>query len=316
MALVIVDLAWLAPLFWLSGGPARYFEIMGQFSEQFNTTTSVFGGAGLFGLTRNLTKLGMYTLYGWGLILLPTLAVLFNVQRLMFNVQRSILNDARLWVILLWITPAIAYYTFIHMGQQGLVFVFLPALLLLSAVVLYHLRWPSPFIQQIGLALLILGNGAIFVAVPTYPLGGERFRLLTAETLRRHDTDYRARFAAVRGHFAATHTALLSSGWRFPDYYLSDYTLLPYTIFARWEQGEGLPTQQMEVGLTGEEMGLQPDENGFFYIVLFDEDLLPFNHSTVRLEWLDLPGEPPLAYLRFTAQERLQLGPAGFEIEP
>jgi hypothetical protein len=315
-ALVIVDLAWLIPLFWLSGGPARYFEIMTQFSDQFNATTSILSGAGLFGLTRNLTKLSMYTLYGWSLALLPILVVFFNVQRSTFNVQHLTRADARFWFILLWIAPSIAYYTFIHMGQQGLVFVFLPALLLLSAAGFYRLRWPSPFFRQMALVVLILGNTVTFVAAPTYPLGSDRLKLLTADTLRRHDADYEARFAAVRSHFVAAHTALLSSGWRFPDYYLPDYTLLPYTIFARWEQGEGLPTQQTEAWLTGPDMGLQPDTNGFFYIVLFDQNLLPYNHSAERLEWLAVPGESPLAFLRFTTQERVQLGPEGFEIEP
>jgi len=45
--------------------------VVSTYSARFTATTSLFMGAESLGLTRNLRKLGMYTLYGWSVALLP-----------------------------------------------------------------------------------------------------------------------------------------------------------------------------------------------------------------------------------------------------
>ncbi len=315
--LVVVNLTWFVPLLWLNGGPVRYFEVMRNFSRTFNTTTSVLSGAGLWGLTRNLRKLGMYTLYGWGFALIPAVVAGVKVLRSFPGWQMStLLKEKRFWFILLWIFPSLAYYALIHMGQQGLVFVFLPALLLLSAAGLYYLPWKQPLYRQLTIAALVAGNCVLFVVAPTYPLGGDRFKLLTADTLHQHDLYYQARLGAARQNFSKEHTLLLSSEWRFPQYYLPDYSLAPYKITSKWELGEGQPIMSAEDGvwLDGVEMNLVPDEHGFFYVLLFEDELLPFNQSPERQEWLSLPNGQQLAYMRFAPQERLYLGPGSYGI--
>ncbi len=317
VTLVVFSLAWLIPLFWFSGGAARYFEIMQAFTAEFNTTTSVFSG-GLFGLTRNLTKLTLYTLYGWGLGLIPVLAVVaLKAKRVIPQVLRASLKDVRFWFMILWIFPTVAYYVFIHMGQQGLVFVFLPALLLLSAGALSLFNWSKPIYRHAVLVGLVVVNALIFITVPTYPLGSnERVKLLTAETLHLHDTYYMSRLEALPQNFPETQTLLLSSSWRFPQYYLPNYLMAPFGIVARWELREGSSTRTGEIWVDGTTAGLTPDSNGYFYVVLFDNDLIPFNHSQDQQQWLELPDGKKLAYLRFTSAERLYIGPQFFEIVP
>jgi hypothetical protein len=314
--LVAVDLAWFVPLVGLNGGLFRYLEVTRQFYLAFNTTTSIVNGGGLWGITRNLRKLGMYTLYGWSLAVVPAIvAGVKGLCSLPFS-KSTLLRDARFWLMLFWVFPGITYYTFVHMGQQGLVFVFLPALLLLSAAGIYYVTWTRPLYRQLAMAALIVGNCAIFVFAPTYPLGGDRPKLLTADTLRQHDAYYLSRFEAVRHNFSEAHTVLLSSEWRYAEYYLPDYSLVPYEIVARWELGEGLPREEGESWIDVSEMGLTPDSSGFFYVVIFDDNLIPFNQSSERQEWLLLSDGQQLAYMRFTPRERLYLGPRSYGIVP
>ncbi|MBC7249828.1 MAG: glycosyltransferase family 39 protein, partial [Anaerolineae bacterium] len=56
---------WFFPLINSVGGLESYRQVMGAFSERFHLTTSLFMGAGWFGLSRNLRKLSMYTAFGW-----------------------------------------------------------------------------------------------------------------------------------------------------------------------------------------------------------------------------------------------------------
>ncbi len=366
--MAVVDFAWAIPLVWSTGGLARYLQVTREFTAAFNTTTSVFSGGGLWGLQRNVHKLAMYTLYGWGLAVIPAVVAGLKVLRssltrkratvqvlpsaaspdaeasgyeiqaptgLMWmrntgpkgltsrsrSVERSggqthaIMKDVRFWVMALWLAPVLVFYVFIHMGQQGLVFVFLPALLLLSAAALYQV-WTRPLYQRLLIAALVMVNVAIFVAAPTYPLGGNQVKLLTVDTLRQQDADYAARLDAVRRDFSSRNTALLSSGWRYPQYYLPGYALVPYALVSRWELGEGSPVSQTEKWFDGTALGLTPDANGFFTVVLFDNDLKPFDQSSGRQELMRLSNGQELAYLRFTSAERVYVGPTSFGIVP
>ena len=79
--MAVVDFAWAIPLVWSTGGLARYLQVTREFTAAFNTTTSVFSGGGLWGLQRNVHKLAMYTLYGWGLAVIPAVVAGLKVLR-------------------------------------------------------------------------------------------------------------------------------------------------------------------------------------------------------------------------------------------
>ena len=309
-ALMIVDLAWLIPLIRLSGGLSRYLEVTRSFFLAFNVRTSIFSGGGLWGVMRNLGKLGMYASYGWGFASLVGLAAGAKLLR-SSSTMAGLWQDVRFRFALIWIFPALAYYTLVHMGQQGLVFVFLPVLLLGSARGISYLVGSLSRGHRLAAAVVIL-NAALFLIASTFPLGGTKLKLLTLDTLRRHDSYYLSRLEAVRGHFSPQHTALLSTAWRFPEYYLSDYALLPYELGARWEVGEGLPLRESEEWVDASTLGLTADRDGFYYLILFDDGLLPFNLSADRQEWLSLANGESLGYMRFLPQERIYLGPRGY----
>jgi len=322
--LAIVDLAWFIPLMQLSGGISRYFEVMNAFTTAFNTSTSIFTG-GISGLMRNLRKLGMYTLYGWGLV--SGLAVCAWIWLMVNGWRRYRSQSTRLawkawlkqplfWIFFLWIVPTLLYYVFIHMGQQGLVFVFLPALMLLSAAAIEKLNWYQHNLGRGIIAAALLVNAGIFIAAPSKPLDDDRLKLLTFETLQQHDAHYLALFSGIKQEFSPESTLLLSSQWRFPQYYLPDYRYIPYSVGARWEVNAGNPTLTEESVVLLSNLGLKTDAQGMVTLVLVDEEILPFNQSAGQTRWLDLQDGSRLGYIRVPLQQTLLLTPQYFSLAP
>jgi hypothetical protein len=343
VVLVLVDLAWFIPLVALNGGIERYFSAMSSFSESFNSTTSIFSGGGLWGLGRNVRKLAMYTIYGWGAALVPFMlaaAVLFlryvvrikeyGINWLRKDVRSRQFADPRFWVLALWFLPVLAYYTFIHMGQQGLVFVYLPGLLLLSAAGLFSLfSQPSPYPQAL-LGALIAINAYVFLGLPTYPLGSQ-VKILTLDTIRQYDESNSGLLRGIEENFSSENTVVIASWWRFPQYYLPEYSLINFDIGGKGEYDEGRGSMADEtvdalegLSLFPDESGfftvdptlleLKPDRNGYHYLLVFDQDLNEFNLAQSRLESHPLPNGGSLSYIRFTEQEQLYLGPLSFGI--
>jgi hypothetical protein len=325
--LTLVNLAWFIPLIWSSGGIRMYFYIMGKYSANFNEGTSIFS-AGIPGVLRNIRKLVMYTMYGWSLFAIPAGLVggMFawqqfikpgersNVNRL-YSTLRG-LNSTRVWFFILWITPSLAYYTLIHMGQQGLVFIYLPALLLFSAAAIEKLSRRRQPVGHLFVAGLVIINAAIFLAAPTYPLGVDRFKLLTLDTIREHDKLYQARFEGVQKNFSPAHTLLLAYEWIFPDYYLRYFEHVQYEIGARGEAGDGLPTISQAIWLDPYNRGLRPDTDGYLYLVILEESLFPYNHSKSRQESIQLSDGNQLYYVRIKPNEWVYLGPESYGLVP
>jgi 4-amino-4-deoxy-L-arabinose transferase-like glycosyltransferase len=306
----IADLLWFVPLVRSTNGLIRYFEILGAFAGSYNETTSVFSG-GMWGLQRNLRKLGMYTLYAWGLPIASAIA--YGLLR--FPQALRLLHRRRSWFLLLWIAPSILYYTFVHMGQQGLVFVFLPALLLISAESLRRLagsRWRTQWGLTGGLVVL---QAVIFLAVPMYPLGGDRFKLLTWQTIRQHDQYYQQRLEVVRREFPANQTVIMGTAWRHLEYYLSDYPLVRFSVIPKWDLGEGEavnPRQSIGVFSLADLLGRPASSDEITYLVLFDDELLAFLDTPQRALQLPLPGGDSLKYLTLNSNERLYVDADSF----
>jgi hypothetical protein len=337
--LFLVNLVWFIPLMVLNGGVSRYFEIFGQFSEAFNTTTSIFASGGMWGLARNLRKLSMYTLYGWGAALIPFLLAGAYLTWKSITQKNSdkdhpgiltLRRDDRLWVLFLWMAPAVAYYIFIHMGQQGLIFVFLPGLLIISAVSLFTLFHESVPYPQAFLGALIAINAYIFLELPTYPLGGQ-MKILTVDTIRKFDENNAVILRGIRENFSPENTMIIASWWRFPQYYLDQYPLIHFDVGGKGEfdEGQGTVADETqdalgELGLFPDELGyltidpemlgLVPDQNGSYYLLLFDQVLYEFNLSQERVEILVLPDGGQLSFIKIMDQEQLYLGPEAFGI--
>jgi hypothetical protein len=315
LAVVVFGLlcaGWFIPLVNSAGGLDGYLQVMGDFSARFNATTSLFMGAGSFGLTRNLRKLGMYTAFGWSVALVPL--VLYAVQRVWQ--RRFRVRWERALFLLAGMLPALFFYGIVHMGQQGLVFVFLPALLLLSAVGLLRLlgsngekRW-AVYLMTAG---LVTCNGAVFLLAPEYPLGVDRLRLLTRATLVNSDRYYEDRFEAIKANFAPKSTAILADNWHHVEYYLPKHTRLPFSVVSKWEKDEGSPRgNPQEVVAAPIGLGLQLDGRGQATIVIFDPDLMAFNESPTSAHELPLKHEGTLEYFVLTGDQAFHYGASSF----
>lgn len=308
VVMVVVDLLWAVPMVRSCGGLRAYLAITEAEHLKLGTTTSILSGGGLWGLRRNGLKLGMYTLYGWSAgLALFALGCVWRGREAFARVPRDV------WILfVLWVLPSIVFYEFIHMGQQGLVFVFFPAICLLSAVALAPIEGPALLLA----AAAVVANAAIFLLAPTFPLGGDRPKLLTVDTLRRQDAFYFSRNAAVRRRFDPRSTVILSAIWRFPQYYLSEYRLVPYSIVSRWELGEGSSRIHETEDLGPRQLGVQPDDGGDRYAVILDDELLPFAGDAAGIEWLDLHGDGRLGFLRLRRGEGLRLEPEAIRVTP
>ncbi len=296
----LITAAWFIPLMALTGGIRAYLDGSAAFSTSFFTTTSLLDGAGEFGLRRNIfNKLIPYTLYAWSIAALPAL---YWLPQIPANFRRWLTN-AKVWFVLLWITPAIVFYAFIHMGQQGLVFVFLPALIVISAQGLYRLLQTRPVILRAATAIIVLVGAAVFIIGPTYPLGQNSFKLLTYSTLREHDQLLENQLTAVRQNFKPDNTLLLSSNWRFFEFYLPDYQFARFTLGAKFEVDEGQAKGADFVGqpVSASDVGLSAGQD--WQVVMVDENLDTFAADPSALEQVSLPNGYTMDYLPLKADE-------------
>ncbi len=274
---VAVTLAWFIPLMVYSNGIQTYLAGSAAYSAAFFNTTSLLAGAGMFGLRRNLVKLIPYTLYAGALALLPLVLWLPWLRR-----PRDWLTNRKFWVFILWIAPPLAFYIIIHMGQQGLVFVFLPALLLASAEALYRLLCAYPARLWGAVAVTTLVGAAIFIFMPTYPLGETGPKLLTYSTLRDSDRLLHNQITTVREFFSPDSTLLLASNWRHVQYYLPEYRFARFDVGAKYEVDAGQasgadfvnqPQNAAQLGLSG--------ENGW-QVVVMDDNLRSFSANVLQ----------------------------------
>jgi len=307
----MICLAWFVPLITLSDGLSNYMRIMGEYNRRFQSTTSVFMGGGWWGVRRNLIKLTLYTLYGWGTALIP--GVIYGIARLWRRERPH--RWERLIFLLLWIAPALIFYAIIHMGQQGLVFVFLPALLLVSGVGLRQLFATRSRWLVAATAALVALNVGIFCLVPEYPLGPDTQRLLTRVTLVNSDHYYQDRFRAIEENFAPESTAILAANWHHVEYYLPEHKILPFGVVNKWEQGEGDPRgNPQEVVATPVELGLQLDGRGQAVIVVFDPHLMAFSKSPTSAHKLSLKHGGVLEYFVLMRKQTFHYGARSFEV--
>ncbi|GAP08782.1 MAG TPA: hypothetical protein DEQ80_06320 [Anaerolinea thermolimosa] len=298
----VLCLAWFVPLIQLSGGLQEYLRIVGAFTDRFQKTTSIFMGAGWGGVRRNAIKLILYSGYGWNILCIPVLAVLVRTLR----ARRLPRPGERSVFLALWVLPAGLFYLVVHMGQQGLVFVFLPALLLLSAAALDRWLCRQPPFFWAGVVLLVAISGSIFALLPEYPLGAGTQRLLTRQTLQNNDRYFLERFRAIRQSFPPESSSILATNWHHVEFYLPEYRVFHFDVGAKWEVDEGLSENQTRqlVGISdaGEK------------VILFDAELEPFNRTPERVAWVELSGGDQLAVLPLYNGEKLWIGVDGFGV--
>jgi hypothetical protein len=203
------------------------------------------------------------------------------------------------------------------MGQQGMIFTFFPALMVVSAAALASLPANRGSRLHGGTLLLLVAiSASIFLFLPQYPLGGNSFKILSWDTLRNNDAYYQGRFDAVRARFSPDRTAIIASSWRHVQWYLPEYELLRFDVGARGgenlcyvtDMGREIPFET----LINLDSHLDPAQETA--LVIFDPELERLNHSDARSTSIPLEGGSELGVLTLGAQERLFCGSDGFGI--
>lgn len=220
---VLAFLASFAPMVAATGGLAQYQAAMAGLQGNFFTTTSVFQGGGLSGVVSNVTKWVSFTVYALLLAAVPLgLWLLLRLRQ----TARAV-RDERTWFLVLLALPSILFYSFIHMGSHGLIFTFLPVVVLLAGKGLADLTLRAPrWGLLVSLFGLLLANVLVFAVMPGQPIPGRSFHVVNLSTLRENDAAYTARFGTLQRDFDPATTLIVTEEWRHAQYYLPEYWVL------------------------------------------------------------------------------------------
>jgi hypothetical protein len=286
-------LAWFLPLIGSAGGLHSYLSKLSSYSARFEISTSVLRGAGLTGLQHNLLKLITYALFASAAALLPLLVY----GALWIWRRRPPASDAgsspssshprRALFLVLWAGPVLLYYAFIHMGQQGMILIFLPVVCLLAAAVAVRITAG----RRLWLMIVCLGllNASVFFFLPAQLPGLGAQHLPVSETIRQNDSYYSLRFAYAAAHVPARDSAIIAANWRHVEYYLPDYELLRLGAEAD-PAGAGRPSGWPGDGvLTLSGLGLAGGTPPYT-LILFDGDESALFDSLDGVETVSWPG--------------------------
>jgi len=270
----VVCVVWFLPLIENAGGLEQYFGFMSDYSARFQWDTSILMGAGISGVLRNLKRLLPYTLYALGAAILP-LAFIPQLRKWDSTGGR---RSEQVRFFLLWLSPVVLFYIFIHMGQQGLIFVYLPGFFLLGGLILQKTKF-RPWLKYVVITAILLTNSVIFVLVPERALNPFVARLLTADTIRNSDQYYNERIGQLEECCPPDKTLVFSSNWEHVRYYLPQYSVMGFMAGGI----VSFPDQPGGQELTGvaeiNPLDLHPgiSGNGPWWVAFFDENIESFS---------------------------------------
>lgn len=225
-----IVLAWFVPTVALSGGWSGYWKVFRAYtSDDVLKRYSVAenGPRALIVNVRDTTKYTGYALYALALPVAGAAVWLVSRLRAMRGgrIGRP-LGGMRPYIVLfaLWMTPMRLFYAWVHIGDPGYVFTFVPALLLLAArfttelpriLTSLHLRPLARIAAPTLVALALLANTGIFLFRPL---------ALTAHGIRQQDRTIDGKIAYVRAHGDPATTLLISyESYRHWLLYLPEY---------------------------------------------------------------------------------------------
>jgi 4-amino-4-deoxy-L-arabinose transferase-like glycosyltransferase len=257
---------WLVPTVWLSGGIDAYYAAFRAYTEAdvVGRYTPLEGGVDALAFTlRDLVNYTGYALYALALPLVAAAALW--LARLVRQGRRAF--AAREVFLLVWPAPMVLFYAFVHIGDPGYVFSFLPALVLLAARFL-SLDLPRlaggsrPAAAWLAPALLVaLVNGGLFLF---------RDQTLTAPGLRRNDAAVAARLDYLRKQDYEATVLLSFDSYKHLRYYVPQYRDSHWVdLFSDQEHGRRAPA-------------------GATRLLLVDERLFPLFAPASALRPLDL----------------------------
>jgi hypothetical protein len=130
---------------------------------------------------------------------------------------------------MVWTVPTVAFYLPIMLVQPGLIFVYLPVLILVGAPSLVELARASRRALTFSAAFLrlaLLSNIWLFVLAPEYIAGRPELKVLFWSTIQHSDEHYGSYIRQVKESFAPSDTMILKANWRHGEYYLPEYPVL------------------------------------------------------------------------------------------
>jgi hypothetical protein len=128
----------------------------------------------------------------------------------------------------MWILPSIAFYTVVHMGGHGLIFTYLPAVILIAAKALVDLigevqvQWRS-WIWVGALGSILTADALLFAVLPSQPVAGVNIKVVNWATIRTNDRFFDTRFKLIQSNFDPRQSVILATNWRHLQYYLPQY---------------------------------------------------------------------------------------------
>lgn len=285
--LALTTAAWYIPSAVLSGGFASYRQASSAQTDYLLKTDSVFYN-GLPALGDNLQLLGEFVLYA---LAAASVLAAYYLAGIVVKPGVGGWRDRRLLFLALWVAPSTFFYIFMHIGEYGYVFTFLPAVLIMAAqgavLMARDIRgWTGRRIigDRGGIA-----TGALVVAVPLLVLNIALFLVfsppLSARRLAANEDIQRSRIEVIRESFDPGSTLIVSVfNYQQALYYLPGYQ--------HWYIDPVTAVRPV--------MGLPP---GMDRVVLFDESLEPVDRGEAQS--LPLAHEQQLFYLETEAEKNL-----------
>ncbi|HVM61458.1 MAG TPA: glycosyltransferase family 39 protein [Verrucomicrobiae bacterium] len=211
-----LGLAWFVPMLRVSGGWGAYLTIVRR--HAFVNASSTLWGGGWDALLQNVANTTGYCLNGL------MLAAVIWIAALLYRAARMTTEQKRLWnsqhalalaVLAAWVVPMVIFGTVIGFTKQpGYVLGYLPALFLLTAIVIATLK------NARYRSLLIVAIGAVnVISFLAWPALWDRVFFGMARTsaeIARHDSQLSGIVADVRQRFSPKDVVICFS----EEYYL------------------------------------------------------------------------------------------------
>jgi hypothetical protein len=220
-----IVLAWFIPTVALSGGWSGYWAVFRAYTSDDVLKRYSVAENGPRALIVNLRDTAKYTGYALYALALPVAgAAVWLLSRLRMVRRGRIAMRPYIWLFALWMTPMLLFYSWVHIGDPGYVFTFVPALLLIAArftaelpriLAALRLRPLARMAVPALVAFVIVANTGIFLFRPL---------ALTAHGIRQQDHTIDGKIAYVRSHGDPATTLLISyESYRHWLLYLPDY---------------------------------------------------------------------------------------------
>jgi len=225
ICVVVIVLAWFIPTIALSGGWSEYWKVFRAYTSNDVLKRYSVAENGPRALVVNVRDTAKYTGYALYALALPVAgaAVWLVMWWWRFRDRRRAVRPYTL-LFGLWVAPMLLFYAWVHIGDPGYVFTFVPALLLIAArftvespriAAALRLSQLRQFVLPALTIVVVAANTGIFLFRPL---------TLTAHGIRQQDRTIDAKIAYVRAHGDPATTLLIAyESYRHWLLYLPEY---------------------------------------------------------------------------------------------